>query len=37
MTTLEHETLRTFLSSAWFAEDEAVPTVARLLEQPCDE
>ncbi|MBS1153010.1 MAG: hypothetical protein H6Q89_4708, partial [Myxococcaceae bacterium] len=32
MTTLEqteHETLRTFLSSAWFAEDEAVPTVAR--------
>lgn len=34
---LEAATLRTFLSSSWFAEDEAAPTVARLLEQPCDE
>lgn len=37
ITDLEHDTLRTFLSSSWFAEDEAAPTVARLLEQPCDE
>lgn len=36
MTPLEHDTLRTFLSSAFFAEDEAMPTVARLLAQPCD-
>jgi rubrerythrin len=36
-TELERTTLRTFLSSSWFAEDEAAPTVARLLEQPCDE
>ncbi len=36
-TELERATLRTFLSSSWFAEDEAAPAVARLLEQPCDD
>lgn len=36
MTQLERDTVRTFLSSAFFAEDEAMPTVNRLLAQPCD-
>lgn len=36
-TELQAEILRTFLSSSWFAEDEASPTVKRLLEQPCDD
>lgn len=35
MTPLERDTVRTFLSSAFFAEDEAMPTVQRLLALPC--
>lgn len=33
----ERDIVRTFLSSSFFAEDEAAPSVARLLELPCDE
>ncbi|GEM_PF-3231757 len=36
MAATEQDIVRTFLSSSFFAEDEAAPSVARLLALPCD-